>query len=199
MVDVVQFWDKIVLKYVWDLIKDMEFYELILNKICGYLWVDYEVLEIGVGIGLIVFMLVGNCVYIMVMDLFEKMFEVGCEKVWNDGIGNILFDVCCVEDMFEGLFDVVLVYNILYLVEDLSGVFQCVYVVLKSGGVIILKIFVKLKFGLYLMYWIMKLVLFVMQFFGKVFFVVFYICVVFEVVFFDVGFEIVESGYFFVG
>ena len=47
----VQFWDKIAPKYAADPIKDMESYELTLNKTRGYLRPSDQVLEIGAGTG----------------------------------------------------------------------------------------------------------------------------------------------------
>ena len=196
MADAAQFWDKIAPKYARDPIKDMESYELTLNKTRGYLQPDHEVLEIGAGTGSTALMLAGNCAHITATDLSEKMLEVGREKAWNDGIGNISFDVRRAEDMPEGPFDAVLAHNILHLVEDLPGVLQRAHAVLKPSGVIISKTFVKPKSGLHLTYRIMKLVLPVMQLFGKAPFVAFPTRAAFEAAFRDAGFEIVESGHF---
>ena len=196
MADAAQFWDKIAPKYARDPIKDMESYELTLNKTRGYLQPDHEVLEIGAGTGSTALMLAGNCAHITATDLSEKMLEVGREKAWNDGIGNISFDVRRAEDMPEGPFDAVLAHNILHLVEDLPRVLQRAHAVLKPSGVIISKTFVKPKSGLHLTYRIMKLVLPVMQLFGKAPFVAFHTRAAFEAAFRDAGFEIVESGHF---
>ena len=67
---------------------------------------------------------------------------------------------------------------------------------LKPGGVLVSKTFVKPMSGLHLEYRVMKLALPIMQFFGKAPFVAFHTRTAFEAAFADAGFEIVESGHF---
>lgn len=199
MADAAQFWNKIAPKYARDPIKDMESYEITLNKTRGYLRADHAVLEIGAGTGSTALLLAGECAHITATDLSEKMLEVGRERAWNDGVGNISFEVRSAEDMPDGPYDVVLAHNILHLVEDLPSVLARAHAVLKPGGVLVSKTFVKPMSGLHLEYRLMKIALPIMQFFGKAPFVAFHTRAAFEAAFADAGFEIVESGHFPVG
>lgn len=194
--DAAKFWDKIAPKYARDPIKDMESYELTLAKTRGHLRPDHTVLEIGAGTGSTALLLAGDCGSITATDLSEKMLEVGRERAWNEGVGNITFEVRRAEDMPEGPFDAVLAHNILHLVEDLPAVLGRAHAVLKPGGLLISKTFVKPKGGVNLLYRVMKVVLPLMQALGKAPFVAFHTREDFEAAHQAAGFEIVESGHF---
>lgn len=194
--DAAKFWDKIAPKYARDPIKDMESYELTLNKTRGYLAADHNLLEIGAGTGSTALLLAGQCAHITATDLSEKMLDAGRANAARDDVQNISFEQRHAEDMPEGPFDAVLAHNILHLVEDLPAVLTRAYEVLKPGGVIISKTFVKPKSGLHLEYRVMKLVLPLMQFLGKAPFVGFHTREELEAAFRTAGFEILESGHF---
>lgn len=194
--DAAKFWDKIAPKYARDPIKDMASYELTLNKTRGYLAAEHTVLEIGAGTGATALLLAGDCAHITATDLSTKMLEVGRQNAAKDGVDNVTFAQRRAEDMPDGPFDAVLAHNILHLVEDLPAVLARAYSVLKPGGVIVSKTFVKPKSGLHLEYRVMKLVLPLMQFLGKAPFVGFHTREDLEEAFRVAGFEILESGHF---
>jgi ubiquinone/menaquinone biosynthesis C-methylase UbiE len=194
--DAAKFWDKIAPKYARDPIKDMQSYEITLDKTRGYLEADHTVLEIGAGTGSTALLLAKDCAQITATDLSAKMLDVGREKAWNEGVNNVSFEVRRAEDMPDGPFDAVLAHNILHLVEDLPAVLARAHAVLKPGGVMISKTFVKPRSGLHLEYRAMKIALPIMQFFGKAPFVAFHTRDAFEAAFRQAGFEVVESGHF---
>lgn len=194
--DAAKFWNKIAPKYARDPIKDMVSYEMTLDKTRGHLGPDSQVLEIGAGTGSTAMILAKDCGHITATDISEKMLEVGREKAWNEGIGNITFEVRLAEDMPEGPFDAVLAHNLLHLVEDLPLVLARAKEVLRPGGVLISKTFVKPKSGINPLYRVMKVMLPIMQFFGKAPFVAFLSREELEQSFVDAGFEVVESGHF---
>lgn len=144
------FWDKVFCKYVVSLVKDQVVYEKIFVCVVEYLGFEDQVLEFGCGIGLMVLFLVGNVKCYLLIDFFLGMIQIVQEKfevglIIGDVLSNLLFlvvdvdDQCLLQYFGFGGFDVVLVFNFLYLVDQLVDVFVCIYKLFKFGGFYILK------------------------------------------------------------
>ncbi|MDC0739172.1 methyltransferase domain-containing protein [Cognatishimia sp. SS12] len=194
MKDALTFWDGIAPKYATTPISDMQGYEATLARTRSYLKQDDHVLEIGCGTGRTALQLAPTVGEIVATDLAPAMLDVGREEAWNDGIKNIRFAQCDALNPPEGPYDVVLAHNILHLVEDLPGVLRASHAVLKPGGLLISKTFVRPSGGINFKARAMMAILPVLQWLGKAPFVKVHSRASFEASFRAAGFEIVETG-----
>lgn len=194
MVNQEQFWDGIAPKYAKSPIKNMESYEYTLDRTRSYLKESDLVLEIGAGTGSTALLLADGVEQIVATDISEQMLAVGRTRAKEQGVENIRFQRTEADSLPEGPFDAVMAHNLLHLVEDLPGTLSACHGVLRPGGLLISKTFVRPTKGLQLMYRIMCVVLPLMQWLGKAPFVAFYSVQEFEQAIERAGFEIIETA-----
>lgn len=196
MQDAAVFWDKVSEKYAKAPISNEEAYLYTLNKTRGYLSKDDHVLEVGCGTGSTALLLAENVRRITASDLSGKMIEIARGKAKAEGISNVDF---VQEDVLDSSFspepyDAVLAHNILHLVEDTAAAIRTISKRLKPGGVFISKTVCKFGSGTPFKWRLLKVLLPVMQFFGKAPYVNFMEASEWETMIKNGGFEIVESG-----
>jgi len=196
MQDAAVFWDKISEKYAKTPISNEEAYLYTLNKTRGYLTSNDHILEVGCGTGSTALLLAENVRQITASDLSGKMIEIGRSKARAEGISNVEF---LQEDVLDNSFnpepyDAVLAHNVLHLIEDTPAAIITISRRLKPGGYFISKTVCKFGAGTPLKWRLMKIILPVMQFFGKAPYVNFMEAENWENLIREGGFEIIESG-----
>ena len=198
MQDATVFWDKVSEKYAKAPISDEEAYQFTLNKTRGYLSPEDHIMEVGCGTGSTALLLAENVREITASDLSGKMIEIGRRKALDNGISNVNF---IQEDVLDSSFnaepyDAVLAHNVLHLLEDVPKAIQTITDRLKPDGLFISKTVCKFGAGTPLKWRLMKVLLPIMQFFGKAPYVNFMEAGEWEATLKEGGFEIVESGNF---
>lgn len=191
----IQFWNKVAPKYAQEPISDMESYRFTLERTRSYLKTTDRVLEIGAGTGSTALELAENVREIVATDFADDMLRIGRRRAAEQMVGNVAFDCRDANDLPEGPFDAVLAHNVLHLIEDLPAVLRDVHGVLKPGGLMISKTFVKPTFFCPKIM-AMRVALPVMQLLGKAPFVAMMSLQDFEQAFRDAGFEIEESAFY---
>lgn len=189
-----QFWDKAAPKYSKSAIRDQEYYEQTLDRTRSYLHADDRVLEIGCGTGSTALLLAPSVASISATDISPGMIKIANDKAQDQGITNANFQVSGVADHGSNTktYSAVLAHNLLHLVENLDGAVSTIAKRLEPKGLFISKTPCApqnqgLKwFGL-------KIMIRVMQLFGKAPFVRFLTISKFEQKIEAHGFEIVET------
>ncbi|MFA3920313.1 class I SAM-dependent methyltransferase [Ruegeria hyattellae] len=161
-----KFWDGIAEKYARSPIKDMTSYEHTLERTASYLKPHDHVLELGCGTGTTALKLATNVARVVATDLSPGMIRIGKHKAAELGVDNVSFQTADVGKPPQGSFDVAIAFNLLHLVEDLEASLRQVHATLKPGGLFISKTFCAQSNGS-LKYRAIRLVLPVMQLFGR--------------------------------
>lgn len=190
-----KFWDGIAAKYARSPIRDMESYEYTLGRTRSYLTQQHNVLELGCGTGSTALLLASSVAHITASDFSDAMLDIGRDKAKKEGVENISFtpiDITLPDD--EQSFDVILGFNVFHLVPDIEKTFADIYARLPSGGLFISKTPCLTEGSLGFKFGLMKLMLPVMQLFGKAPYVNLFDVKTLEAAITDAGFEIVESG-----
>jgi len=193
MIADVTFWDRIAPKYAKSPIKNMQAYEATLERVRAYVPKDADVLEIGCGTGGTALKLAGSVGRYLGCDISAGMIDIARTRKAEAGVQNVDFTVApVVETQFEPeSFDAVLGFNILHLVPDLGAAVARVHQLLKPGGLFITKTPCLAQMGFYI-----RLILPVMQVFGKAPYVAMLRAAEVEQAITAAGFELVEEGYF---
>lgn len=196
MKDTAKFWDAAAAKYAKSPIENMDGYNRTLDLTRKYLTPSDRVLELGCGTGSTALLLAENVKDYVASDVSPNMIEIGIGKSKDAGIENIEFVVSNVMDVDTPTqsYDAVLAFNILHLLEDLSGCAQKVNSLLKPGGLFVSKTFSQMDAKAPLKYKVIKMLLPLMQLLGKAPYVNFMGVKVLEDTIVSAGFEIVEAG-----
>lgn len=133
-----KFWNRIASNY--DRIEKNDIaYSIFIEKAKVYLKADDTILDFGCGTGLVCNEIAGNVRFIHAIDLSAKMIEICERKASERKIGNIeiaqttLFD----KKFKEGLFDAVIAFNILHLLDEPLKYLHRINQILKPGGLIL--------------------------------------------------------------
>lgn len=190
------FWDKVSVKYAKQPIADEAAYQLTLDKTKGYLKADDHVLEVGCGTGSTALLLAENVQHITASDISGKMIEIGRGKAEAQDVSNIDFiQSDLLDDAFtEKTYDAVLAHNMLHLIEDMPSAIQSIHSLLEPGGIFVSKTVCTFGAGAPLKWYLLKLALPIMQFFGKAPYVNFMNVKELESLIENSGFTILESG-----
>lgn len=134
-----KFWDNTANNYDQEEKKDEQTYIKIIEKTKKYLKISDIVLDYGCGTGLISNEIADNVKKVHGIDISSKMIEIAKRKADGRKIENIYFAHSTIFDerYKRGLFDVILVFYILHLLEDTPKVIQRINELLKPGGLII--------------------------------------------------------------
>lgn len=137
------FWDKKAKGYAKSAIADMEAYERTLDRVRAHLQPQDEVLELGCGTGSTALLLAPCVSRITASDVSGEMVRIGQQKASAQGSKNVDFVVAGAQDpkLGSGRYDVVMAFNLLHLVDDVSASIARAYELLKSGGLFISKTF----------------------------------------------------------
>ena len=193
----VTFWDKIAPKYARDPIKDMEAYEYTLGRTRSYLTPTDTVLELGCGTGSTALLLAPSVARITASDFSDGMLKIGREKAREEGVENVSFrNIDVATTVQEQEYDAVLGFNLFHLVRDVDAAFAGIHKNLKPGGLFISKTPCLAQGGLGFKFGLLKLMIPVMQLFGKAPFVNLLSIDQLEAAVTGAGFEIIESGNF---
>lgn len=136
-----RFWNRIARKYAADKVADEAGYERTLACTRSYLKPTDHVLEFGCGTGTTALRLASQAATYTATDISEEMITIAKEKQSPEGTANLTFLSGNLQSLplkDEG-FDVVLGFNILHLVRDLSADLERVYACLKPDGLFISK------------------------------------------------------------
>ncbi len=162
-----KFWDGIAEKYARTPIKDVQSYEQTLERTASYIKPTDHVLELGCGTGTTALRLAGNAAAITASDASAGMLTVGRRNAAEKRIENVSFVEADANTPPAGPFDMVMAFNLLHLVEDLDLTLKKVHETVKPGGLFISKTFCAPTKGGSFKYRMIRLMLPVMQFFGR--------------------------------
>jgi ubiquinone/menaquinone biosynthesis C-methylase UbiE len=196
MQDAATFWDNIAGKYARSPIKDPVSYQYTLDRTRSYLSKTDHVLELGCGTGSTALLLAEGVAHITASDLSTNMIQVGANKAREQGVDNVdfvraeLFDIV----LDDGPYDAVLAFSLIHLLHETPKALQRVASLLKPGGFFISKTPCEPEKGAPIKYGLMRLILPLMQLFGKAPYVNFMKIGELESHIVAAGFKIIESG-----
>ena len=135
------FWDRIARKYAADPIADLAGYEATLERVQALLSVDHEVLEIGCGTGSTALRLAPGTRRLTATDVSTGMIAIAREKLAVQPVPQLSFAVADADaaEFGKEVYDVVLAFNLLHLVDDLERTIAVATRSLKPGGLFISK------------------------------------------------------------
>ena len=188
-----KFWDKIARKYAASPIKNMDAYEATLKRVRGHLSPDIKVLEQGCGTGSTALLLAPDAGDYTATDISPAMIDIAREKLAENPVAGLNFTVSgASETRFDaGVYDRVLNFNLLHLLEDLPGSLRRSKQLLKPGGLLITK-----TPCLGQMNWFIRPLIKVMQMLGKAPYVSVFKRTDLEQAMRHAGFNIIESHTF---
>ena len=196
-----QFWDNAAQKYAKSPIANMDSYNYTLERTRSYLAPGDNILEVGCGTGSTALLLAGQVRQITASDLSENMVTIGAQKAADQGISNVkfvnagIFDRALENETSEnGLYDGVLAFNLLHLIEDAPGAIARINAMLKPGGIFISKTVCVAGSGLSLKFQLIRMILPLMQWVGKAPYVNFMQIEELEEIISAQGFKIIETG-----
>lgn len=133
------FWNRIADRYATSPVRDEAAYAYTVERVASYLSPDQTVMELGAGTGTTAIKLAPYVKSILVTDLAPRMLEIAKERSWNAGVDNLTTQTAAADQMPEGPFDVVMAFNLLHLVPDLTTTLAKVADRLPQGGLFISK------------------------------------------------------------
>lgn len=187
------FWSKMAAKYAASAISDVPAYEATMDRVEVNLPKGARVLEIGCGTGATALRLAPFAHSIVATDFAPGMIEQAKARPQEDNVTFICADVFdpVLED---GVFDVVMGFNLFHLVQDTPAVMERINALLAPGGLFISKTpclgepSLGFKFGL------IKRAIPLMQLLGKAPFVRFESIAGLEADITQAGFRIIEAA-----
>ena len=186
-----KFWDRIAKKYARTPIKDEAYYQETLERSLSYLTPDSQVLEVGCGTGNTAIVLAKKAGHVTATDISGAMLDIARAKPGADTVTFIETDVLG-SPKIEGGYDAVFAHSLLHLVPDLPATLNRIAQLTKPGGVFISKT-VSLQKAAGLQFTAMKIMVKLMQAFGRAPFVRFMQVSELESAIEAAGFEIVEA------
>lgn len=136
-----RFWDRTARKYAAAPIADMPGYEATLRRVQALLSTEQSVLEIGCGTGTTAMRLAPHTRRLLATDVSGEMIAIAREKLAAKPLPQLSFAVADADapTPAQGEFDVVLAFNLLHLVPDLSRALEAAKQALRPGGLLISK------------------------------------------------------------
>jgi len=134
-----KFWDRIAQRYSNNPVADEATYQKKLRITREYLSPEMEVLEFGCGTGSTAITHAPHVKHIRAIDISAKMLEIARGKAAAQGVENVSFEHCTLDELQlpAQSVDVVLGLSILHLLEDHDAAIARVHALLKPGGVFV--------------------------------------------------------------
>ena len=196
MQDAAKFWNGMAKKYAASPVRDTNAYEYTLERTRTYLSPTDQVLELGCGTGTTALKLAPFVEHIVASDFSAGMIEIANRKLDDNGPENVEFVTADIygNGLISKHFDVVLAFNVIHLLEDTESAIREMHDRIKPGGFLITKTVCKPGSGTPLKFRMLKLMIPVMQWFGKAPFVKFMEIPELEKAIESCGFRIIETG-----
>ena len=187
------FWSGMAKKYAASPISDMAAYEATMERVVAHMPRAARVLEIGCGTGSTALRLAPHAHSIVAADFAQGMIAQAKARPAADNVQFLCADTFdpALED---GVFDVVMAFNLFHLVEDTPAVMARIHDLLVPGGLFISKSVCLGERGLGLKFGLLKRLIPLMQWVGKAPFVRFETIAGLEADITAAGFDIIEAG-----
>jgi 2-polyprenyl-3-methyl-5-hydroxy-6-metoxy-1,4-benzoquinol methylase len=186
-----RFWDRLAQKYARNPVGDMPAYEKTLERTGSWLSERDRVLEFGCGTGSTALRLAPTVAHVTATDISGEMIAIAKKKAIDAGLGNIDFRKATLDDIDpagDG-YDAVLGFNVLHMFDDVQAELARIRNLLKPDGLFISKTPCVGDMNM-----LVRVVVPVMQFFGKAPSVNFFTAAELGRDIRAAGFEIVEQG-----
>ncbi|MBL8311755.1 MAG: class I SAM-dependent methyltransferase [Burkholderiales bacterium] len=137
-----KFWDRSARRYAASTIADLPGYEQTLARTINLLSETDHVLEIGCGTGSTALRIAAYCASYRATDVSSRMIAIANEKLNASPVASLQFAVADAEACAAEpgvLYDCVLAFNVLHLVDDLDDAIAACATALKPGGLLISK------------------------------------------------------------
>lgn len=190
-VDNARFWDRAARKYAKSPIEDMAGYERTLDHARRLLKSTDVAIELGCGTGTTALKLAPSVARLVATDISAEMIAIAREKAAAENCANVEFVVATPDaaPYPDASFDAAMAFNLLHLIEDRAAALRGVHRLLKPGGLFISKTPVLSEMG-----FAIRLLVPVMQAFGKAPYVGFFSAEALEHEISEAGFEIIERA-----
>nr|WP_312970528.1 class I SAM-dependent methyltransferase [Brucella intermedia] len=136
-----RFWDRTSRKYAMGKIADQIGYERTLDRTRALLGASDKVVELGCGTGTTALKLAGAVQHYLATDFSAGMIAIADEKLAAAPVPALAFRTATAQALASEAtrFNVVLGFNYLHLVRDLSGTLRSIHTLLEPGGLFISK------------------------------------------------------------
>ena len=135
------FWDRSARRYAARPVADEKAYQTTLELTRAWLKPTDQVLEIGCGTGSTAIRLAPHAGRITGSDISPEMIAIAEERCREAGPGNVSFLAAALSDarLESTVFDAVIAFNVLHLLEDLPAALVRAGKLLRPGGLLISK------------------------------------------------------------
>ncbi|WP_025091093.1 class I SAM-dependent methyltransferase [Brucella intermedia] len=136
-----RFWDRTSRKYAMGKIADQAGYERTLDRTRALFGASDKVLELGCGTGTTALRLAVAVQHYLATDFSAGMIAIANEKLAAAPVPALAFRTATAQALASeaARFNVVLGFNYLHLVRDLSGTLRSIHTLLEQGGLFISK------------------------------------------------------------
>ena len=133
------FWSKTARKYAADPISNMDGYLKTLERTKSYLKPEDNVLEIGCGTGSTALLIAPHVAKLTASDLAPGMIEIANEKLAEEGLEHVTFQVAEVHDHSKdgASYDAVLAMSVLHLMADRDVALAKIRSLLRPGDLFV--------------------------------------------------------------
>jgi len=186
-----RFWDRLAEKYARNPVGDMPAYEKTLERTSSWLGERDRILEFGCGTGSTALRLAPAVAHVTATDISGEMIAIAARKAKDAGVENVEFRKATLDGIDtpgEG-YDAVLGFNVLHMFDNVPAELARIRSLLKPGG-----LFISKTPCVGDMNPLVRLVVPIMQFFGKAPCVNFFTAAELERDIRAAGFEIGEKG-----
>lgn len=139
MANAAKFWDRMAARYSRQPIADEEAYQHKLALTREHLGAHMHVLEVGCGTGSTAILHAPHVAQLLATDISANMLAIAEQKARAEGLENIRFVQCAVEDVpvADDSQDIVLALSVLHLLPNWPAAIRDLYAKLKPGGLLI--------------------------------------------------------------
>lgn len=136
-----RFWDRTARKYAKTAVADPAGYAQTVERTRAQLRSCMRVLELGCGTGTTAFKLAPDVLTYLSTDISPAMIAIARNRLADEAISQLSFRVATAEKLVQenSRFDVVLGFNYLHLVRDVTGTLRAIHDLLEPGGLFISK------------------------------------------------------------